>query len=127
MIKFQLTWPPRVLSPNARVHWGSRARIAKKYRHDARLVALAALRNHDLAELQEAKVLHLWLEFHPPDRRRRDDDNVFGSFKAGRDGIADALQVDDHLFRMHPVLLREPVKHGRVDVTLTTQERRYGL
>lgn len=38
------------------------------------------------------------LSFFYPDARKRDDDNTEGSFgiKAYRDGIADALRIDDH-------------------------------
>ena len=41
------------------------------------------------------------ITFYPPDARRRDDDNMIGSFRAARDGIADALGVDDRRFRPH--------------------------
>lgn len=44
----------------------------------------------------------LWLDFVPPDRRHRDDDNLVASFKAGRDGIAMALGIDDKRFRCFP-------------------------
>ncbi len=33
-----------------------------------------------------------------------DDDNVIAAFKAGRDGLADALRIDDSRFRLHPYL-----------------------
>jgi crossover junction endodeoxyribonuclease RusA len=46
--------------------------------------------------------LALWLDFYPPDRRHRDDDNMIASFKAGRDGLALALGIDDKRFRTFP-------------------------
>ena len=36
------------------------------------------------------------------DRRARDDDNIIASFKAGRDGMAQALGIDDKRFICHP-------------------------
>jgi len=39
------------------------------------------------------------LAFYFPDRRHRDDDNAAASCKAYRDGIADALRIDDHHLR----------------------------
>jgi len=38
------------------------------------------------------------LMFYPPDKRKRDDDGLVAAFKAARDGIADALKVDDSRF-----------------------------
>lgn len=35
------------------------------------------------------------LVFSPPDKRHRDDDNLIAMFKSGRDGIADAIGIDD--------------------------------
>ncbi|KQM58771.1 hypothetical protein ASE65_10430 [Sphingomonas sp. Leaf16] len=57
------------------------------------------------------------IRFVPPDHRRRDDDGMIGAFKHGRDGIADALGVDDHSFR--PTYeFAEPEKPGRVVVEI---------
>ena len=47
------------------------------------------------------------LEFRHAMRRRRDDDNLAASCKAYRDGIADALGIDD--FRLR--LLAPPSQH----------------
>lgn len=98
-------WPPVVLSPNARVHWSKRSRAAKAYRHECWALTLAA--GMHLVALP-AGPIRLQLDFFPPDRARRDDDNAIASFKAARDGIADALKVDDsrfvtsHRFRVEP-------------------------
>lgn len=88
-----LPWPPRDLSPNARVHWAAKARHARAYREACYLLAKQA---RLVAPSTERIVLSI--EFLPPDRRLRDDDNIIASFKAGRDGIADALGVDDRRF-----------------------------
>jgi crossover junction endodeoxyribonuclease RusA len=38
---------------------------------------------------------HLRLTFHPPDKRKRDLDNMLASVKSGLDGVSDAMGVDD--------------------------------
>jgi crossover junction endodeoxyribonuclease RusA len=44
--------------------------------------------------------LAVHLHFVPPDRRRRDLDNLIASMKAGLDGLADALGVDDSRWKL---------------------------
>lgn len=39
--------------------------------------------------------LHLTITFAPPDRQRRDLDNMLASIKAGLDGLSQVLEVDD--------------------------------
>lgn len=91
-----LGWPPKELSPNARGHWSKKAKAAKAYRKACWALALEAGIKADW----EGEV-HLWLTFFPPDRRHRDDDNCIAAFKSGRDGLADALKIDDKQFRLH--------------------------
>ena len=108
-----LPWPPKELSPNARVHWSKKSKSAKAYRLACYVLALeAGLRSVDW----EGKV-HIWLDFYPPDKRQRDDDNLVASFKSGRDGLADALGIDDKRFVCHP-MVREQIG-GMVKITLT--------
>ena len=109
-----LPWPPKVLSPNARAHWGVRSKAAKSYRMQcflfARKVGLVA---------PAGRVL-LSLEFLPPNNRRRDDDNLLAAFKAGRDGLAAALRIDDSLFVSQVQLSADVHPGGAVRVTLTS-------
>lgn len=106
-----LPWPPRDLSPNERRHWAQKAKAAKKYRADCyRLTKASGIKISWWGEI------HLWITFYPPDRRNRDDDNIIASFKAGRDGIAEALGIDDRLFRLHPWVSDTPVKYGQIRV-----------
>jgi crossover junction endodeoxyribonuclease RusA len=98
MNKIALPWPPKVLSPNARVHWSVKSKAAKSYRKACWALCVEAKIDKPATEGR----LHLWLEFYPPDRRARDDDNMIAAFKNGRDGIADALGVDDKRFVCHP-------------------------
>ena len=108
----ELPWPPKELSPNARVHWAKRSKAAKRYREACHLLTKAEGLRIDW----EGQV-HAWIDFYPPDRRHRDDDNMVASFKAGRDGMADALGIDDKRIRFRP-FVRDEVG-GKVVVTLT--------
>ena len=92
-----LPWPPRALSPNARTHWRKKAPIAKAYKKACWALTLKA----GLVVPITGKIA-LWLDFYPPDRRARDDDNMIASFKHGRDGVALALGIDDKRFRCFP-------------------------
>lgn len=108
-----LPWPPRALSPNARTHWRAKAPIAKTYKE-----ACWALTKAAGLLVPDAPKIALWLDFVPPDRRARDDDNLVASFKAGRDGIALALGIDDKRFRCFPCV-RDGQVGGFVRVRIT--------
>lgn len=110
-----LPWPPRVLSPNARTHWATKSKAAKSYRNVCRLIAHEA----GLRGVEWDGTIHLWITFLAPDRRARDDDNLIASFKSGRDGLADAMGIDDKRFRIHPWVSDEVFKGGAVRIILT--------
>lgn len=107
-----LPWPARELSPNARVHWSKKSKAAKAYRK----ACWAIVKKSGFAISWEGNS-HLWITFVPPDRRHRDDDNMIAAFKSGRDGIADALGVDDKHFRIHPMVSNQV--GGRVEIVIT--------
>lgn len=108
-----LPWPPKFLNPNQKVHWREKAKAAKSYRAACYALCLEA----GLRSIPWDGDVHLWIDFYPPDRRHRDDDNMIASFKAGRDGMADALKVNDKRFRTHPYVKTEV--GGMVRVTIT--------
>lgn len=107
-----LPWPPKVLSPNARVHWATKSRAAKVYRNACYLLCRAAS-----LPVPAGRAL-LSLEFIPPDRRRRDDDNCIAAFKSGRDGVAQALGIDDSRFVTQLQISAETIKGGAVRVRI---------
>jgi crossover junction endodeoxyribonuclease RusA len=110
-VEVELTWPPRGLFPNrARTqHWSKNARLAAAYRRECWILTKAS----------KARGTLLKVVFHPPSRRRIDDDNAIAAFKSGRDGVADALGVDDNTFRPeYRFATAEPVKWGKVVVTI---------
>jgi crossover junction endodeoxyribonuclease RusA len=113
-----LPWPPKSLSPNARVHWRTRHAAAKKYRADCYMIASMYRK-----AVPETGNIALRITFHPPDKRRRDDDNCVSSFKAGRDGIAQAWGVDDSSFRPVTYSWGDVRPSGQVVVELRNFER----
>jgi hypothetical protein len=89
-----------------------RAKATKAYR----MSAYWATKATDARAATEAGDILLHVLFNPPSRRS-DRQNYPGWIKAGIDGIADALGVNDR--RFDPVYsYGEPVKGGRVVVTL---------
>lgn len=88
-----LPFPPKELSPNKRLHWAQLSNAKKSYRAQCYYLARHL---HGFYE-KDAK-LGISLIFFPPDKRHRDDDNMEAAFKAGRDGVAEALGVNDRFF-----------------------------
>lgn len=85
-----LPWPPKELSPNARMHWAALAKAKKAFR--ARCTWAAREQG---ARAIKADKLHLSLTFYAPTRRAYDLDNALARMKSGLDGLADVLGVDD--------------------------------
>jgi crossover junction endodeoxyribonuclease RusA len=112
-------FPPVELSPNFRGRWSKRAKVTKNYRRLCWALALEAKLKVPAYAGTDGKIA-VRLDFFPPDRNSRDDDNVPASFKAGRDGIADALKCNDARFQTMPVLHAEP--RSCVVVTLIAPE-----
>lgn len=112
-LQIQLPWPHQDLSPNARVHWARKSRRVAEARSKAHLLTRAEIgpRKPGWAGAK------LEVVFCPPDKRRRDRDNLIASMKAANDGIADALGIDDSRF-VSTYSMGEPVKGGAVHVTV---------
>jgi len=73
-------------------------------------------RTQNTPKIQAGKI-DVRLIFTPPDHRHRDDDNMIGAFKAGRDGIADWIGVDDRNWNTN-YAFRKPEKPGGVTVEI---------
>lgn len=116
-MRIVLPWPDARLNPNSRTHWRELARVKAGAREDARIVTFGAMQRHfaTQADFAGAEPISYIVAFYPPDNRHRDDDNMIGSFKASRDGIAEALGVNDRRFAPH-YFFRPPEKPGRVEV-----------
>lgn len=96
MIIVELPWPPKELSPNARLHWAEKRKYTTAYKSSCWAVALGVF---GCLPREWPDTVEMTITFFPPDKRRRDDDNIIGSFKAGRDGLAEAMKIDDSRFR----------------------------
>src|SRR5690606_25207652 len=94
------------------------ASLKKKYRAECAWSTIAAgVRRVD------ATALHVRIAFHPPDARARDIDNMLAAIKAGLDGVADVIGIDDSRWTL--VLYRgAPVDLGRVELTLAPLDER---
>ncbi len=83
-MKVFLEWPYKGLWPNDREHWATVAKAKKAYRFAAKVKSLGA------------KPGVIRVTFCPkPTGPMPDKDNCIAAFKAGQDGIADALKVND--------------------------------
>lgn len=121
-----IPWPPKILSPNARPHWAALARAKKDYRH-ACYVEARATHPEERGWMRSAALrgclIRCRLVISPPNRHRRDEDNLTASLKAGLDGIADAIGVDDSRLRWDRALWGDVVRGGRIVVEMTAEEQ----
>lgn len=108
-----LPWFPADCRPNARTHWAKVAEAKKRYRAACCVLTREVVGNPQLPEEGE---IHLAIEFFPPSRRAYDLDNCLAAFKAGLDGIADALRVNDKRFTL--TIAVRPEVRGMIRVTL---------
>lgn len=117
-LSVSLPFPARILFPNGRTHWRIRARSAKAYRAAGYFYTKQELARSSVPESDER--IGVQLAFYPPDRRHRDEDNCIAAMKSALDGVADALGVNDKRFHLlEPLFISEPVKGGKVVVTLS--------
>ena len=114
MNELTLPWPPKELNPNKRLHWAQKSKAAKMYRDACYMLAIEAGAKNGIPWEGD---IHLFIDFYPPDRRHRDDDNMIAAFKSGRDGVAEALGVNDKRFKTHPYV-RDQIG-GMVKLTFT--------
>lgn len=113
MIGLTIGWPDRALHPNARVHWAKKSKATKAAREEAYWLTKALGR----IEVPDGPLV-LHLECTPPTNRRRDDDGIIASFKPYRDGIAEALGIDDSRFRTMPPTILEAFAPGLIVVRI---------
>jgi crossover junction endodeoxyribonuclease RusA len=116
-----LAWPPRACQPNTRVHPHTRTTARRLQRGEAAATALLS------PDLPDDIVLQGELLFVPPDRRRRDLDNLIASMKGALDGVFDEQGRDDRELRVITGYLAEPDRaDSRVELRIrpaTTAQR----
>lgn len=122
MIRIELPWPSKSLSPNARVHWAEMARAKRKARHAAWGFTKAVMSAAGIKAGAMRTPLSVRLTFHPEIDRARDLDNMQARMKAGLDGIASALGIDDVHFRPASEMGRK-MKPARVVIEISEAEQ----
>jgi crossover junction endodeoxyribonuclease RusA len=114
--RIAVPWPDKRLSPNARVHWAAKSKAAKTARDIAALKTKIWLMQNGEADPDACIMAYV---FHPKDNRRRDDDNLAASMKPSRDGIAQALGIDDHrLYTGRAVIMPADKLNPRVEIEI---------
>ena len=93
-----LPWPPKPLWQNRRCHWSQKALAVAQARKGALYASIEAGLRH--MPTGDGWTHHLSFDFCPPDRRKRDLQNLPATQKAYIDGIADALGIDDGNFKV---------------------------
>lgn len=119
-VVIDLPFPAKPLWPNGRAHWAEKARAVKSHREWARIAALASGANW--SGFKDG--VSLAVTVHPKTRHPIDRDNCVASLKSYIDGLADALGVDDRTFNTPSITFAEPIKGGRM--TLTVQSTKAG-
>ena len=90
-MRIKFPFPDSQLNPNKRID--RRALIGVK--RDAKEAAYLLTRESGARVTNDR--LQLTLTFCPPDKRKRDLDNLYSAFKAYQDGLFLALGVDDSI------------------------------
>lgn len=89
LLLMKFPFPDSKLSPNKRGNhlFNTSARVA------AREVGFYIVKESGIET--QAVPLEMYMKICPPDKRRRDNDNVVSAFKSYRDGMFQALGIDD--------------------------------
>lgn len=122
MLQIELGWPSRALSPNyrSRSHW-PRTNALKSAKKEGYFAALAAMQGGGAPKWANERFAFI-VTAYPPDKRSRDDDNLAASLKGHRDGIAQALGIDDSRFEQRPIQWAEPCKPAKIVVSIAPAE-----
>jgi len=92
MIRLVVPWPPKELSPNARVHWRKKVPIKNKFK-DACFYQAQQTNLPD-----HGGNIAVYISAFPKSNRH-DLDNIAASLKYGLDAIAEAWEINDKRFR----------------------------
>lgn len=122
-IVVRLPWPDCRLNPNRKVHWAVRAKLRRDAKAWACYATIAAMNVSGMRVAPADRTVDIAVSYAPPDRRRRDEDNLTASLKAHFDGIAQALRIDDSFFHHKEVSWLPPVRHGAVFVKVSFRKK----
>lgn len=118
MIVVTVPIPPRELSPNARPHYLTKARVKARYRRDCYLAALSDLSGYIMPRWERATVDVRWYG-KTKTCLSMDRDNAIASLKAAIDGLTDVgVWVDDHGVTWGKVTIGVDPKNPRVELEI---------
>lgn len=125
-IWFDLPWPAMELSPNAAIHYRTRANAVIRAKARVRAAVLEQMAaSADTVAMAKAlrdsgRALWLGLVFAAPSRRSYDIDNLVGRMKSSIDALADCMAINDKRFCVVSArLASRPVEGGAVRVTVS--------
>lgn len=105
VVLLRLPFPPKELSPNARLDWHEVAAFKASYRQECAVIARNERNRLDGLRFPLKAPVTANITFVLTTSRRRDYDNLLASFKAGLDGIVDSgLVRDDSCFELQLTL-----------------------
>lgn len=104
-----LTWPSPGLFPNKKGHWTDKAEEKRKHKSDCYYLTKNQIK---LFKWQGGRI-PLKIIFYPP-HCKYDLDNCLAAMKAGLDGVADALKMNDRMFRPITIDFGDVKEHGEV-------------
>jgi crossover junction endodeoxyribonuclease RusA len=115
VFSIRLPWPEKALCQNARVHRAVKWKAIKAAREFAHWSAISG----GAKKLKIDTPLIYNVEACPPTAQHMlDDDNLLGRLKAARDGVADALGMNDrNMSFIGPIMWLTAAKPGYVDLT----------
>ena len=116
VITIELSWPDKRLSPNSRCHWSAKAKAVGEAKAQGFWETIDKIHLKIRGALDgEYQIVYT---FHPPDRRKRDQDNCLAMMKASQDGMCSALNMDDSRIKRTVLEWGEVVKGGSVVLRL---------
>lgn len=115
-MKIELDFPPACLFPNRAkgTHWTVTHKAKAGYRDNSAWLTKGQMRGWVAPEGE----IRLTITFVMPDKRLRDTDNCLAAAKAGLDGMADALGVNDRQFQPVTIYRQHGEKPGKMIVEL---------
>lgn len=122
-ITLTLPLPSRHVSPNASNGHSRGAAILKSRHVKLHRTRASLITRASFGTGQPPTVTGYTLAFHWPTKAYRDDDNADASVKSYRDGIADALAIDDRTIRKLALSTHHLDRdRPRLEITLHTTE-----
>lgn len=114
MTTLTFDWARPPLNANQRLHWAAKAKLTRQIRDTTALLA---------RKMTPAKHITVQLVWVVTDKRRRDSDNTYPTFKAMCDGIVDAGVVTDdtpqYMTKLGPTIRHEPGGTARLELEVT--------